>query len=681
MLTTRRVAALSAGVLAWYAAAPESAWPAPGSVPLLDLVALRNPLGWLLIRAWFWLAPLAAGTVLAAMAVSAWDLWGPQGSRRSRKGRLPPHPFDPRAEELSVTLGELHHPVEPVESPAPEWLTIPARGLYTGTLIVGAVGSGKTSACMHPFARQAFGWQARDPRRRACGLILEVKGDFCFQVRDLLAGHGRAGDYLEIALDGQWAWNPLDDPDQDSYSLAYTVGSLINQLFGKSKEPFWQQAYTAFARNAVELFRLGRQPWFTMQDIYRLAISPDEFGRRLAAAEARIPAQWASGDAPRQEAAVATIDPGELAGGLGELQRWEWRPGRDGQLEAELGDGDAEALGTALGRPPDLRMPARAAPDDASGTPEERRLRRLRCEAVRRWFDDDWQQLDAKVRTSVVEGLSSFLQLFDQPEVADIFCPPPRGRERPGGPQALPPMGSLIEDGRVIALNLPAGENPALGRVLGVLLKQCWLQTLLRRPRAMADPANKGRSWRPAVFVCDEYHSFATVGGDDPCGDERAFALSRQSRLVPLLATQSLSSLRSAVGDREAWRTLLQALRTRVFLSLSDEFSAAEASKLCGQAEMLRPNYSFSESAGRAGVSLLSGRAGGSRGSLSASRSYSTRLEAKFKPRDFQELDNAQAIAQAYDGVRTLPALRLYLKPHYLPQDKSWFRQSEEGLL
>ena len=33
-------------------------------------------------------------------------------------------------------------------------------------------------------------------------------------------------------------------PHLDSYSLAYTISTLLNQLFGKSKEPFWQQAYT-----------------------------------------------------------------------------------------------------------------------------------------------------------------------------------------------------------------------------------------------------------------------------------------------------------------------------------------------------------------------------------------------------------------------------------------------------
>ena len=44
----------------------------------------------------------------------------------------------------------------------------------------------------------------------------------------------------------------------------------------------------------------------------------------------------------------------------------------------------------------------------------------------------------------------------------------------------------MIEQGRVVALNLPAGKNPNLGRVIGVMLKQGWLGTLLLRPERMA---------------------------------------------------------------------------------------------------------------------------------------------------------------------------------------------------
>ena len=74
--------------------------------------------------------------------------------------------------------------------------------------------------------------------------MLEVKGDFCHDIRSILEEAGRGGDYLELGMGGLWKWNPLSAWWLDSYSLAYTVASLLNQLFGKGKEPFWQQAYT-----------------------------------------------------------------------------------------------------------------------------------------------------------------------------------------------------------------------------------------------------------------------------------------------------------------------------------------------------------------------------------------------------------------------------------------------------
>ena len=77
--------------------------------------------------------------------------------------------------------------------------------------------------------------------------------------------------------------------------------------------------------------------------------------------------------------------------------------------------------------------------------------------------------------------------------------------------------------------------------------------------------------WRPAVFICDEYQAFATCGEDDPSGDEKAFALTRQSRCIPIVATQSISSLKATLGDGESWRALIQTLRSRIFLSLADD--------------------------------------------------------------------------------------------------------------
>ena len=97
--------------------------------------------------------------------------------------------------------------------------------------------------------------------------------------------------------------------------------------------------------------------------------------------------------------------------------------------------------------------------------------------------------------------------------------------------QSLPPLDELIESGKVLALNMPAGSNPALARAVGVMLKNAWLQSLLRRPSQMK--AAPDQYFRPAVFICDEYQSFASVGEDDPSGDEKSFALTRQCRCRP----------------------------------------------------------------------------------------------------------------------------------------------------
>src|SRR5438874_3801095 len=51
--------------------------------------------------------------------------------------------------------------------------------------------------------------------------------------------------------------------------------------------------------------------------------------------------------------------------------------------------------------------------------------KRQQLEAVQRWYFDDWMGLERKLRSSIVEGVSIFLSLFDiNPAVKRVFCPP-----------------------------------------------------------------------------------------------------------------------------------------------------------------------------------------------------------------------------------------------------------------
>jgi hypothetical protein len=46
---------------------------------------------------------------------------------------------------------------------------------------------------------------------------------------------------VEVNLNAEYRYNPLYN-DLDAYASAYNIASLLNNLFGKGKEPFWQQA-------------------------------------------------------------------------------------------------------------------------------------------------------------------------------------------------------------------------------------------------------------------------------------------------------------------------------------------------------------------------------------------------------------------------------------------------------
>src|SRR5207248_3335290 len=153
---------------------------------LLGLIALKRPgvfagFSYAYATAWF-TTPFLLINVVASFAY----IFMARAERTFRRAPLPPYPRPEQREDLFLILGEQHRRTSMLPAAAPQWLTIPERGLYTGIAIIGAIGTGKTSACMYPYVEQLVGYHAGDPVRKVGGLVLEVKGDFCSHVRELL---------------------------------------------------------------------------------------------------------------------------------------------------------------------------------------------------------------------------------------------------------------------------------------------------------------------------------------------------------------------------------------------------------------------------------------------------------------------------------------------------------------
>ena len=225
--------------------------------PLLDLLEYHNPDFYSAVLIWYYVSPLVAVMIGGSILRSIWKVWI---ERRRRDllpfGALPEWPISPEQKAPGIVIGEVHHPVEAKEIFNPDWLSIPERGCIPAWRSSEPWGVAKLRrACTRSPGSFSDGkLTIRRSGRR--GLMLEVKGDFCQDIRRMLIEMGRGEDYIELGMESEWQWNPLSAWWLDSYSLAYTVASLLNQLFGKGKEPFWQQAYTNLVRWIIELHRV-----------------------------------------------------------------------------------------------------------------------------------------------------------------------------------------------------------------------------------------------------------------------------------------------------------------------------------------------------------------------------------------------------------------------------------------
>jgi len=634
-------------------------WPWPINNPVLGLIDLKRPdlsAGFQYTYATLWFSTPFIGLNVTFSFLSIFAArWGTSPAMRP----LPPYPPPDQREELFVVLGEQHHRTSPRRAPQPQWLTIPERGLYTGIAIIGATGAGKSSACMYPYVEQLLAYQPGDPSRKIAGLVLEVKGDFCKRVREILKRYGREDDYVEVSLESPYRYNPLHN-DLDAYALAYGIATLMTNLFGHGKEPFWQMASTNLVKFVI-LLHTTLEDYVTLFQVYEHVINPDKLKAKIAEGESRFGTETRRILVKRRDHFLGLPTGGTWNDDEAGTESWTpWSQDTIAALEA--------------GSVPYRVVQPKPAPGHADKVAQ--------FEAVKRWFEDDWMRMESKLRTSIVEGISVFLSLFDDNRrVKHTFCPPKELYEVARNPNGihgtpLPPLADLIEQGKIIALNFPAAMNPSLARGLGTMLKQDFQRAVLNRLQRL--DADGARPTRPVLFICDEFQSFATTGENEPSGDEKFFSLARQSRCIPIVATQSISSLRSTLPG-ETWRTLLQGLRSKVFLTLSDDFSAQMAADLCGKMERLKPSYTLTEAGQDARVSLMTGRSAAHKTTVSATKTYSLHREYVFEPNIFTELPNAQAIVLAYDGRRPLPPTYCYLKLDYLDVQTSYFDHVANG--
>ena len=163
-----------------------------------------------------------------------------------------------------------------------------------------------------------------------------------------------------------------------------------------------------------------------------------------------------------------------------------------------------------------------------------------------------WLTIDPKLRSSIIEGLSVFLSVFDLPDVAATFCPPKPAREQAGSPadpptppcspaavaRRLPPLDQVIDEGKVLALNMPAGIDRGWGDRPG----QNETSTLYRRGgaarQASGGPLRSGTrsGTTPEMSGLDREHAGVSGYGASRVGRSAHVGQEFQEHLVRVAA-------------------------------------------------------------------------------------------------------------------------------------------------
>lgn len=176
----------------------------------------------------------------------------------------------PNGDALKLVIGETHMK-DGSRCDNPEWLVLDRKGLYTGLIVFGATGTGKTSACAYPFMEQLFGYKKTDRNEKIGGLILDVKGDFWIEASSILERNGRKDDLIVIEPGSGWYFNPVHYPALDAKIIAERLYSVLENINSNDarQDSFWKDKSINLLSNSLSVVRLSLG-YVTLSDVYEI---------------------------------------------------------------------------------------------------------------------------------------------------------------------------------------------------------------------------------------------------------------------------------------------------------------------------------------------------------------------------------------------------------------------------
>ena len=157
---------------------------------------------------------------------------------------------------------------------------LPISGLYQNILVIGSIGSGKTSSFLYPITSALFSYFFYN-NRSVCFLILDVKGNYHNYVEKLCNDFFIKSNLIILGLNSSFTYNPLHKPNLKASILANRLKNILLLFSPEQTESFWLDKAEQVITEAIKLIRLYNNNYVTFLELHKLIMSKDYYNIKI----------------------------------------------------------------------------------------------------------------------------------------------------------------------------------------------------------------------------------------------------------------------------------------------------------------------------------------------------------------------------------------------------------------
>lgn len=476
---------------------------------------------------------------------------------RSNGGTKIKKRFDGCIEDLNILVG-FNEQKKPI--------LLNEKSLFQNILVTGSIGSGKTSSVIYPICMQLLAYSGKD---KIGGLILDVKGNLCEKVEEILKKANRANDLIVIDLSGNTRYNPLDKPNLNPEIIANRLKNILLLFSPQTTESFWQDKAELLITECIKFIRIYNDGYVSFTELQKIINDSNYYNECFNIAKDKF-----------------------YSGTLSKEEMYNFSTFID-------------------------------------------------------FYENEFLKLDIRTSSIIRAEISRITSIFiSNYKINKVFCP---NRDKIN----FSSFDSVIEEGKIVVLNLNIADYSSLSKIIAAYLKQDFQTTVINR-------ISKGKA-KTSFFICDEYQEYVTKN------DASFYSLSREAKCINLISTQSYSSLKNAICSQESTEVIIQNFVNKIWLRTDDFYTIKSIISQLGKEEKKRTSVSFSENAKASIYNPLTSNFFSDNSGISESFSNQTYFEDKISPEAItQNLKSFEALCFLSDGNKILPVQKIKLIPYFL---------------